>query len=204
MKPRRTDKVLLAKRLERYRAADRARRAAARAAKIEAWKRDVSPAELAWAAGHFEGEGTISISSERRHGYARPLAALASTDRQVIDLFSTWWPTSIAGKKPRFPTPRARAVYRWEINSAMKVRAFIDQITPFLRTTRCRDKFAVVSEFTDKVLAPHTGKVKQRHPDYITRIRAMNQRGQMMQPSGKTVLEHAQEKQLLSLTQVAP
>lgn len=112
-------------------------------------------------------------------------------------MFSAWWPTSIAGKKPRFPTPNSRAVYRWEINSAVKVRAFIDQIRPYIRTVRCMAKFAVVSEFTDKMLLPHVGKVKVRHPEYIAQIRLLNRRG-------RTVLEHAQEKQLLSLTQVAP
>lgn len=188
---------------KRYQAKERARRASERAARIEAWKRAIDPASLAWAAGHFEGEGTISISAERRNGYARPLASLASTDRQVIELFNAWWPTSIAGKKPRYPTPNARAVYRWEINSAAKVRAFIDQIGPYLRTERCRAKFEIVSEFTDKVLAPHEGKVKQRHPEYIALIRRLNHRGsapflgQILLPNGRTVLEHATEQQLL-------
>lgn len=175
---------------KRYQAKERARRAAARTARIEAWKRDIDPTALAWAAGHFEGEGTISISAERRSGYARPLASLVSTDRQVIELFSAWWPTSIAGKKPRTPSPNARPVYRWEINSAAKVRAFIDQLQPYLRTERCRAKFELVSEFTDKVLAPHEGKIKPRHPEYIALIRRLNQRG-------RTVLEHATESRLL-------
>lgn len=162
---------------QRYDAKQRNARALARTERIEAWKQFISPADLSWAAGHFEGEGTISISAVRRGGYARPLASLASTDLQVIELFSTWWPTSCAGKKPRFPTTNARAVYRWEINSAFKVRAFIDQLGPYLRTERCRAKFSVVSQFTDKVLAPHAGKVKQRHPQYIEMIRRLNHRG---------------------------
>lgn len=152
-------------------------RALARMARIEEWKRQVSPADLDWAAGHFEGEGTISISAERRNGYARPLASLASTDVEVIEFFNRCWPTSIAGKKPRIPTPNARPVYRWEINSATKVRAFIDQLAPHLRTTRCKTKFALVSEFVDKILEPHQGKVKPRHPEYITKIRELNHRG---------------------------
>lgn len=155
----------------------RAERAADRMKRIEEWKRDVSPQDLAWAAGHFEGEGTISISSERRNGYARPLASLASTDREVIMLFDSWWPTSIAGKKSRTPTPNAKPVWRWEINSAIKVRAFIDQLFPYLKRSACRAKFEVVGEFTDKILAPHVGKVRQRHPEYIERIRLLNHRG---------------------------
>lgn len=180
----------------RYQAVDRVKRSTARLARIEAWKRAISPAELAWAAGHFEGEGTISISAERRNGYARPLASLASTDREVIELFSAWWPTSIAGKKARYPTANARAVFRWEINSAVKVRAFIDQIQPYLRTVRCRAKFELVGEFTDKVLAPHVGKTKQRHPEYIELIRRLNHRGSAPFV-GKTVLEQVQEANML-------
>lgn len=183
---------------ERWYAKERQRRAAARDARIQAWKRYISPTELAWAAGHFEGEGTISISAERRNGYARPLASLASTDRQVIELFSGWWPTSIAGKRPRFPTANARAVYRWEINSALKVRAFIDQIQPYLLTERCKAKFEVVSEFTDKILAPHRGKVRPRHPEYIDLIRRLNHRGSAPYVgTGKTVLEHVAEQKML-------
>lgn len=187
----------------RWYAKERQRRADARAARIETWKRNIGPAELAWAAGHFEGEGTISISAERRNGYARPLASLASTDREVIELFSAWWPTSIAGKKPRIPTANARPVYRWEINSASKVRAFIDQIGQYLRTERCRAKFEIVSEFTDKVLAPHEGKTKPRHPEYIALIRRLNHRGsapflgQILLGNGKTVLEHVVAAQML-------
>ena len=173
----------------RYQLKDRVARADARMKRIEEWKRDISAADLAWAAGHFEGEGTISISAERRNGYARPLASLVSTDRQVIDLFSEWWPTSMAGKKPRIPTPNARPVYRWEINSAVKVRAFIDQMYPHLRTKRCRAKFDVVGEFTDKILAPRAGKVRPRHPEYIEMIRRLNHRG-------STPFEHAVENML--------
>lgn len=182
---------------------DKQRRADVRFLRIESWKRDLSPAELAWAAGHFEGEGTISLSAERRHGYARPLASLASTDKEVIDLFGLWWPTSIAGKSPRFPTPNSRAVFRWEINSAIKVRAFIDQIQPYLRTKRCKDKFALVSEFTNKVLAPGQGKYKARYPEFIARIRELNHRGaapflgQIMLPTGRTVLEEVEQSKLL-------
>ncbi len=64
-----------------------------------------------------------------------------------------------------------------EINSAAKVRAFIDQIQPYLRTKRCKDKFLLVGEFVDKILAPHTGKTKVRHPEYIDKIRRLNHRG---------------------------
>lgn len=191
----------------KYQVVSRVERAKARHARVEAWKRNISPADLAWAAGHFEGEGTISLSAERRSGYVRPLASLASTDLQVICLFSEWWPTSIAGKKPRYPTANSRAVYRWEINSAMKVRAFIDQLQPYLRTERCRAKFALVSEFTDKVLAPHVGKTKQRHPEYIELIRRLNHRGstpflgQILLLSGKTILEHAEAQKMLPFLQ---
>ena len=141
----------------------------------------------------------------RRKGYARPVASLVSTDKEIIDLFSAWWPTSIAGKKPRFPTQNSRAVYRWEINSAVKVRAFIDQIGPFLRTERCRAKFALVGEFVDKILEPHTGKTKQRFPEYVERIRRLNHRGaapflgQIMLPSGETVLERVVASEMLAL-----
>lgn len=180
--------------------AARVSRTARRVAEIEAWKRDISAAELSWAAGHFEGEGTISLSAEKRQGYTRPIVSLCSTDREVIALFDSWWPTS-SNKKPRFPTERARAVYRWELNSAKKIRAFIDQVRPHLRTERCKTKFALVSEFVDKVLEPHTGKTKPRHQEYLPAIRLLNQRGrqpgQLLLGNGKTVLQHMEAAKLL-------
>src|SRR5690242_14193138 len=48
--------------------------------------------ELAWAAGMFEGEGTVTISAAGRHGYTRPVVTLANTDRQVVDFFQARWP----------------------------------------------------------------------------------------------------------------
>lgn len=168
--------------------------------KIATWKREISDIDLCWAAGHFEGEGTITISAKQREGYARPTASLCSTDLQVIELFNSWWPTSRAGCKPRFPkcNSNAKPVHRWEINSAFKVRAFIDQIEPFLKTDRCKEKFVVVSEFTNKVLEPSQGVRKQRYPEYKEMIMRLNHRGiAPFIPSSERLIEHARSNDLM-------
>jgi hypothetical protein len=189
---------------------ERERRSSERQQRIEEWKRPISEIDLSWAAGHFEGEGTISISSGRRKGYARPLASLCSTDQQVIALFDLWWPSSMAGIAPRVPTENSRPVYRWGINSAVKVRAFIDQLSPFLRTDRCKQKFDLVGEFVDRILAPHTGKEKPRFPEYIDRIRQMNRRGslpflgQILLPTGETVHQRIESQKLLPPPEAKP
>lgn len=168
-------KVVITNRQDR----DRLRRLNIRLQKVEAWRRYISPADLAWAAGHFEGEGTITLmgTMDSHDGRVRPLACLCSTDRQIIAMFSAWWPSSASGKTPRKPTKNANLVYRWEINSAAKIRIFIDQILPHIKTDRCRRKFELVSSIADKMLASHRGKRKPRYPEELAEIRRLNRRG---------------------------
>src|SRR3990172_12809075 len=78
-----------------------------------------------WAAGHFEGEGTVTISGASRRGYTRPLVVLASTDFQVIEFFNERWPGTIRTYQPKSKTGRAKLARVWSLNSFEAVRAFL-------------------------------------------------------------------------------
>lgn len=43
-------------------------------------------AMLSWAAGAFEGEGTVTITKSGKRGYTRPAVMLTSTDREMVNV----------------------------------------------------------------------------------------------------------------------
>ena len=84
--------------------------------------------QLAWAAGLFEGEGWFTTSS----GY--PLAAIRSTDRDVIERFrdvmgrgSVWPVYKGEGKKKQ---------WHWQVSGYAGVQRLVDLIGPWLGERR--------------------------------------------------------------------
>src|SRR6185503_20682498 len=71
----------------------------------------------AWAAGYFEGEGSVHIrvvSSGRRVKQRRtgnPTVQIASTDRDLLDTVSHRWGGSVL--RTRINNPKARPAWRW-------------------------------------------------------------------------------------------
>lgn len=99
----------------------------------------------AWAAGLFEGEGTLTIARYPRGDlvYTRPVVTLTMTDRSVVDLFHGWWGGSVAGYQPK---GNARYAWRWTINSRPPIGRFLDDLGPEFRTERVRAKAALLAE----------------------------------------------------------
>lgn len=98
--------------------------------------------ERAWAAGIFEGEGSIRL----RHG-SNDLGVLAcvitSTDQDMLTPFVRWW----AGRlNPRGDTSAGRPAWRWYI-VARDALAFLEDIHPHLRVRRVREKVELGIEF---------------------------------------------------------
>lgn len=160
----------------RYHKVIRPQKAAARQAKTEAWAHSVSFEDLEWIAGHFEGEGTVTISSTGRANSFKAVLSLASTDQDVIEIFNKRWPGSIWG--PHRPTERANPVWTWRISGAARVLYFLTSIDRHLRTKRVRDKAKLVAEFCLRMMGEEyhrTDKTWRR--DFAARIRRLNHRG---------------------------
>jgi hypothetical protein len=99
-----------------------------------------------WAAGFFEGEGTVTITRSGRRGYTRPLVCLTSTDREVIDLFQARWPGVVRTYQPK---GNARIAHVWTLNVRPTIRAFLVELLPHLRTQRVQAKARLVIEDVD-------------------------------------------------------
>jgi hypothetical protein len=77
--------------------------------------------EIAWAAGLFEGEGTVSKGPKVK----APTVALMSSDRDVVDRFA-----SIVGfgsvRAERIREPGRKRLYRWASNTWKGVTALFE------------------------------------------------------------------------------
>lgn len=119
----------------------------------------LTPIDLAWMAGLFEGEGTVTIIRDRHR--AKLMASMTSTDRQIVEIFQLAWGgylyerTHIGGK--------ARPATRWQLHSGFRVAVLAEQLLPYVRTSRVRDKMLLIIE------AEIWQRKNQGAPDYLAR-----------------------------------
>jgi hypothetical protein len=85
--------------------------------------------EIAYTAGLFDGEGSISLVCNRRNRSHSPQIAIASNDREVLSWFQKRWGGSIVTKQPRKPTHSVS--YDWRLTDR-RALAFLRTIRPFL------------------------------------------------------------------------
>lgn len=129
--------------------------------------------DLAWAAGLFEGEGTITISKSRE--YTRPHVSVTSTDIEVIEFFASRWPAEI---KHREPGGNARRAFVWYVGNATGARQFVNDILPHLRTERVRAKAELLLEDLDeRRQGSRDPKYRARSNERMARMRELNRRG---------------------------
>jgi hypothetical protein len=98
----------------------------------------MSSFELAWAAGLFEGEGTVRINVPTRRNCGALLVSVVNTDREVIDFFQRRWPGYM--KTAHRPSLRHRPAWVWVV-AAHRAAAFLGAIRPD-RDRRDRDRGA--------------------------------------------------------------
>lgn len=134
--------------------------------------------DLAWLAGYFEGEGTLSITSSGRRGYTRPWVTLASVDPAPIHLFNERWRGYLHVAQPK--KGRARPAHVWTISTRPIIRQFLMDMWPYWKTDRVRNKAVLLLEDID-------ARVQGiKDPAYLIacherrgRMRVLNQRGAM-------------------------
>lgn len=93
-------------------------------------------ADLIWAAGFFEAEGTVTVCKAGR--YTTDLVAIANTDFDVITFFLNHWGGNFTERIPS-NSPNARPARRWIVQHG-QAEIFIRAIQPFLRTSRVKRK----------------------------------------------------------------
>lgn len=102
----------------------------------------VSKAQIAWAAGLFEGEGTIVIQCSRHNHGIR--MSLGMSDRDVVERFAEVVGCgTIYEAKQR--DPRHKTMWRWQCGRAAQVIEIVDAMRPWLgqrRTTKADEVIA--------------------------------------------------------------
>lgn len=91
--------------------------------------------ELAWAAGLFEGEGSVRINPPTRSNMGHLCAQVSNTDPQIIEFFQSRWPGHAAPVKGL--KAHHNPAWYWII-AAQRAAAFLRQIAPYVRTDRTK------------------------------------------------------------------
>lgn len=85
--------------------------------------------ELAYAAGLFDGEGSISLIRHRENRTHSPQVSIASTDYEVVHWFQERFGGSVVTKQPRMSNHSVS--YDWRLTDR-RALAFLEIIRPYL------------------------------------------------------------------------
>lgn len=135
--------------------------------------------ELCWAAGLFEGEGTITIAVRNQDDTYRLLCCVGNTDEQVIDFFHQRWG---GWKQPFYGADRGNRQPGWNWTvTAWRAAHFLVDLEPFLVTDRVRRKLDLALAFRDRqsseVRVQRQAGYKAAQRELYLEMRGLNQRG---------------------------
>jgi hypothetical protein len=95
-----------------------------------------SPEELAYAAGLFDGEGSIMIRMRQPRDGINPsfslVVKLANTNRPIIDWLQQCWPARVGACGYAGEPGRRHDAYEW-VAQSVKAYAFLLAVRPYLR-----------------------------------------------------------------------
>lgn len=132
--------------------------------------------ELAWAAGLFEGEGSVRINGFRPNALGALSVELANCDMEIIEFFRARWGGAVRTAKLK---PPRRQAYYWRL-AARQAAAFLEELRPYLRTARYRARadLAIVYQF-QKVNSREnrTPAYRDRQQAFYEEMAALNIRG---------------------------
>lgn len=85
--------------------------------------------EAAYAAGILDGEGSVSLTRNRKGRWPSPQVSVASTDREVLEWLRHRFGGSISTKKPRQPSHSIS--YDWKVTDRLALR-FLQTVRPYM------------------------------------------------------------------------
>lgn len=103
--------------------------------------------ELAWAAGLFEGEGTVRINRPSQRNWGALVVSVVNTDKQIVDWFQTRWPGYM--KAATGLKPQQRQAWVWVIAARQAIR-FLQAIRPFVVRDKVREKIGHAIAFQEQ------------------------------------------------------
>ena len=113
--------------------------------------------ELAYAAGLFDGEGSISLVRQKNNRSHSPQVSVASNDHEVLAWFQNHFGGSIVTKQPRKSTHSVS--YDWRLTDR-RALTFLKLIRPYLVIERkIRRIDLLLNEYLD--CTPRNGRYTQ-------------------------------------------
>jgi hypothetical protein len=85
--------------------------------------------DAAYAAGLFDGEGSVTLTRNHPLRWPSPQVSVASNDREVLEWLQARFGGVITTEKPRLPTPSIS--FDWKLTDR-KALAFLGLIRPYL------------------------------------------------------------------------
>lgn len=92
--------------------------------------------ELAWAAGLFEGEGSVRISKPADRNWGSLNVDVPNTDREIVYFFADRWGGSVHYTEQK---GRRKGYWRWRLSSK-QAEKFLAAIKPFILTSRVQER----------------------------------------------------------------
>jgi hypothetical protein len=126
---------------------------------------------------YSRARGTVTIATGGASRlYTRLVVTLSSTDEEIVAFFQDRWPGTIT---TRLPPGNTRMAYTWFL-SAWRAQVFIEQVLPFVVTTRVRAKMELAIEAqSTKQQGTRKNCIQYREEQETFRLRmkALNKRG---------------------------
>jgi len=154
-----------------------------RQSKPAAQRRHPKPNEIdmAWAAGLFEGEGTITmtrIKSTKTENLTCSVIIVGNTDIEIVQLFHKWWGGWLRKRKK---VPGKKQAYEWALRGKQTC-VFVADILPYIKTQRVIQKAKLLLEAEAlRRHAPMRGQealtTQARLWEYLIEFRRLNKRG---------------------------
>lgn len=133
--------------------------------------------QLAWLAGAFEGEGTITLMGSQRARTPVLFVSVANTDLELLEPFQAVWGGRIY---PISELPRCKQVYVWRLR-ARKALVVIQALLPYFKRTRVRERATLCIRYqlakSARISKRTTVETRASDLRYLTEIRLLNQRG---------------------------
>jgi hypothetical protein len=107
---------------------------------------DVPVLELAWAAGVFEGEGSVRINKPTARNRGALLCDMVNTAPEITAFFADRWG---GYHRPIPAAPPRNAYWRWRV-AALEAARFLRDVQPYLRTEKYRTRVDLALAFQDQ------------------------------------------------------
>jgi hypothetical protein len=137
----------------------------------------------AWAAGFFEGEGTVTIANNRVGIYTRIVVKISNTDIECLGFFQDRWPAGSI-RLLHAATDKRRPAWEWRLQSG-RAEKFLRDIRPYVRSKRVQTKIRLalkvqknrygVGRPTRPRMPP--AEYHALHAEFRAQMRELNRRG---------------------------